>query len=262
MPPHSFPKNSELNALLVAFHEYFEVLSANTAELREQVFHLRYQVICEELKMPGYESWKYPNAQEVDEYDYRSAHCLLRHRPTGQLAGIFRLILSDPDDPTEPFPIETCASHLFYRDKIDPAKLPRHKTAEVSRFMLAKRFRNRKGDEQHIFGSDEYVANRPIPSDRRRFPHILLGLLVGLIKLCAEQQVTHCYCIIEPALGFLLRRFKFAPVPVGPVIEYHGLRQPHFGCIPDMLARVHRQRPDLWELFTDCGRIWPAPSDR
>lgn len=262
MLPHFLPDATELNALVAAFHEYFELLPANTPERQEWVFKLRYQVICEELEMPGYEYWKYPDAKEIDEDDYRSAHCLLRHRPTGKIAGSLRLILSDPENPMKPFPIEACASSLFYQDKIEPAKLPRRQTAEVSRFMLAREFRNRKGDEQHIFGSDEFDLNRRIPDDRRRFPHILLGLLVALIKLCAEHNVTHCYCIIEPPLAFLLRRFKFAPAPIGPVVEYHGLRQPHFGCIPDMLARVYRQRRDLWELYTDCGKIWPAPSGR
>jgi ABC-type multidrug transport system ATPase subunit len=43
-------------------------------------------------------------------------------------------------------------------------------------------------------------------------------------------------------------RFK----PIGPPVEYHGLRQPCICSIAEILQAVKRERPAFWELLT-CG---------
>ncbi|MGH8603862.1 MAG: hypothetical protein ACREXR_14150, partial [Gammaproteobacteria bacterium] len=71
--------------LVTHFEQYFEILRADTPDLLEQAFRLRYQVYCQEGLLPGFDPLDYPDGLERDVYDYehRSLHCLLRHRPTG-----------------------------------------------------------------------------------------------------------------------------------------------------------------------------------
>lgn len=253
-----------MNHLIDAFNEYFEIVPANTPELKAETFRLRYEVICEEIEMPGYEKWKYPSGQETDEEDSRSSHCLLRHRPTGAAAGTVRLILSDPHNAEEPLPIEKQLQPLFSSHAIEIPELPRGSTVEVSRFILAKRFRSRKGEDRNESGVGDRVTDRRKTvrsenKDRRQFPHAVLGLMVAMLFLASQQRVTHWYAIMEPILNRLLRRFALEFTPIGPVINYHGLRQPHLDPVVGLLTRTYKRRPDVWELVTDEGKLWPDP---
>ena len=44
--------------------------------------------------------------------------------------------------------------------------------------------------------------------------------------------------------------------PIGPVVNYHGFRQPHFGEINDVLNRLHKRNYGAWEVITDRGKYW------
>lgn len=253
-----------MNELIEAFDEYFELVSADTPELKAKSFRLRYDVICEEMEMPEYEQWKYPDQQETDDDDDRSTHCLLRHRPTGTIAGSVRLVLYDPKDQNRPFPIEKHAGHVFDPQKVNVSRLPRRHTAEMSRFVLSKRFRSRKGEDQYEFGSadidtDRRRTVRANSRDRRHFPHPVLGLVVGAMYMAANRQVSHWYAIMEPILNRLLRRFALDLTPIGPTIEFHGRRQPHLDAIKELLDRTYMRRPDVWKLVTNNGKLWANP---
>ena len=71
-----------MNDVVAAFHEYFEIIDANSPELLREVFRLRYQVLCVEQRAPGFEPSNYPDGLESDQYDRHSSHILLRHRPS------------------------------------------------------------------------------------------------------------------------------------------------------------------------------------
>ena len=109
--------NTTWTDLLTSFNEFFEVIPAITSEQKEAIFRLRYQVICEELEMPSYEPWRFPDEKETDEYDDHAVHCMVKHRKSGQIAGALRLILSDSEDGRRPFPIEQHASHVLDFEK-------------------------------------------------------------------------------------------------------------------------------------------------
>lgn len=250
---------SHMNDLVDAFDEYFEIIPANTPELQKEVFGLRYQVYCQEVNIPDFEPWKFPHELESDEYDARSAHYLMRHRPTGKIAGTVRLILADPDDPNRPFPIEVAAARYFDRSVVDPAKLPRRHVAEISRLVLAKDFRSRKGERRMPYGATNNTRASSVREDRRHFPHPILGLFVAVYHLSAEYGITHIYAGMEPVLNRLLARFALDLMPIGPLVKYHGARQPYLGVADKMLARIYQQRKDVWALLTDHGNRWLAP---
>jgi len=69
--------------------------------------------------------------------------------------------------------------------------------------------------------------------------------------------MTHICAVMEPTLLRMLRRLGMVMPSIGPVVEYHGLRQPCYGHLDTGLARVWIQRPEVWELLTCDGALWP-----
>src|SRR3546814_18883719 len=63
---------------------------------------------------------------------------------------------------------------------------------------------------------------------------------------------------MEPTLLRLLSRLGIYFDPIGPLVDYHGRRQPCYIKVSTLLARVARERPDVWEVLTDRGRHWDA----
>lgn len=250
--------------LVTHFKQYFEILRADTPDLLEQAFRLRYQVYCEEGCLPGYDPLDYPDGLEHDIYDdeQRSVHCLLRHVPTGTNAGTVRLVLADPVQPDAPFPIEVAAGEHIDQDYLGKFCVPRSAIAETSRFILARRFRSRRGEQQWPDGLADEGLDADRGSDERRvLSHPVLSLIKAALTMSWEQQVHYSYTAMEPRLDRRLRQFGLELRPVSPLIEYHGPVRAHWGFLPEFLARVHQQRPEVWCLLTENGKIWPAPRD-
>lgn len=250
-----------MSDLASAFEKYFEIVPASSPELQQEFFHLRYQVYSEEMQLPDFEPWRFPDSCETDEYDQlnRSVSCLLRHRRTGSVVGGVRLVFCDPSDLSKPFPIETHAGHYFDPTLFDLAQLPRRTTAEISRLMLAKRFRSRGREILYPHGMDNSSSQKK-SDDRREFPHPILGLLVALVQLSSYYGITHWYAAMEPVLNHRLRRFAANLKPIGPPVDYYGIRQPHLDTVSQVLTRIFRQHHDIWDLVTDHGKAWSPPT--
>jgi N-acyl amino acid synthase of PEP-CTERM/exosortase system len=62
--------------------------------------------------------------------------------------------------------------------------------------------------------------------------------------------------VMEPTLLRLLTRLGIHFDPIGPVIDYHGRRQPCFIPLETLLPRVKRERPDVWGVITRGGQHW------
>ncbi|KFI22332.1 PEP-CTERM/exosortase system-associated acyltransferase [Nitrosococcus oceani] len=231
------------------FSDYFDVLSANTPQLQEAVYRLRYQVYCLEIKFEN--PWQFPERKERDEFDKYSIHSLLKHSRTGSFAGTVRLIL--PRLEVEKcFPVHTITSHPLF---LDHRQFPRSKVAEISRFAISKNFRKRLGEFASPSAASKYHG---IYRDERRIiPHITLGLVAGAIKMSKEQGIQHWFCVVEHSLLRLLSKYSLHLIPVGPIVEYHGKRQPCYVHLDQFLEIAHKERPDVWELITDKGKNCP-----
>lgn len=243
--------------LIAAFNQYFELVHANTDELRMQVYLLRYQVYVLET---GFEnpadchtgldaSGKIVHWEE-DDFDGYSDHYLLRHRRTGVFAATARLILPDPRDAKSPFPIE---QHCALDEPVEALEV-RRRLGEISRFAVSKVFKRRIGEMGSLAGVSPDIDIYFEEDERRVLPHISLGLFAAVMRMVHTHGVTHCYAVMEPALLRLIGRFGVVFNRIGPDVDYHGLRIPCLGTVEEALPSIQRVAPSVWELITNRGQ--------
>ena len=200
------------------YDRHFAVVRATIPELLHKAYRLRYQVYCVENPFEN------PDEQidrcETDRYDDRSAHTLLVHRPTGEVVGTSRVILPHKGDP---LPIATL---LHGADLRGFAEFPIARTAEISRFAISKQFRRRCGEG--------------------RMPFITLGLMKGVFDICRDHEISHLAVVMEPPLIRILRRFGLDFMPIGGLVEHHGLRQPCIARMADLIEHSRESETLLW----------------
>lgn len=243
------------------FYRYFEVLEADRPHLLDQVHQLRFQVFC--MENPYLDASRFPAGREHDEFDTRSVHSLVRHRQSGRCAAAVRLVLADPEDPSQPLPMEDHGGYVVARHLSNRSSIPRESLAEISRFSVSKDFRRRIGEVGAVCGvGDRAVYADPVSPDlvRRLFPHIILGLFAAIVRMSARSGVTHWCAVIEPPLLRLLGRFGIRFRALGSLVDYYGQRQPVLGVIDEVLAGIYRDRPEVWAMITENGAIWPRPA--
>ena len=203
--------------------DQFYVKIVDDMALLTKVYELRYQVYCTERSfLPGQEGLEY------DEFDQQSRHIALLTRGSDELVGTARIVLPNRNCPNASFPMqEVCDPSLLDR-------VPLRSSVEISRFAISKQRRS----------ATSAALMR-------------MGLIRGLVRLSAELGVTHWCAVMEPTLLRLLSMTAIYFEPLGPVVEYHGLRQPCFSRLDRLLERVKQGRPEIWDYLTEGGEIWP-----
>ncbi len=244
------------------FNEYFQVRFANTKQLRQEAFKIRYGVYSKEL------GWEPENEleMETDECDDYSFHCLLEHRRTKVYAGCIRLIIPPLNDPSRQLPFEEHCLHSARTDVVDSTKFPRGSFSEISRLAVLDTFRRREKEK-----SVPYVLKDVDPNtiyseeERRNFPNIAIGLYlagIALAKLCNHQGM---FVMMEPRLNKRLRRFGLPFQQAGDEMDYHGLRAMFYLDKDDFHSQLSEELLALYEIiyqdlseqlnlipFTDC----------
>ncbi len=218
--------NSDQNAptidsMMASFYGYFKLIVANTPELREEVYRIRYKVYCQELGYEREEDCK--NGMEQDIYDQRSTHCLLMHTKSGLYAGCVRLVLPDQNQAEASLPFERVYGHTSQSNSPELKNLPRHSFGEVSRLAVTAEFRKRNGEWQtpHGISAEQSEA---LEDERRHFPLIALGLYLAATSVGIELGLDSALTLMEPRLARHLRRFGIKFCQIGELIEFRGQR--------------------------------------
>jgi len=255
-------EDQEVTTLRENFYQYFDVMTGGTPDIRDEAFKLRYQVYCLEK---GFEDASaFPDGRETDRHDRRSVHGIVRHKKTGVTAATVRLVLPDRDNPDSPFPIEQHCQTSMEASREFLQVIPRDSLAEISRFAVSKDFKRRVGEAGTIagIGPDPDCYFQQDPTGRRVIPHLILGLFTAIVRNSAENNINYWYAVMDVSLLRLLGRFGIKFLPLGGMVDYHGLRQPCIGSVNDVLAGIWMRRPDVWGLITENGSIWPAPDNK
>lgn len=246
------PEHTSGETTLAEFYwSWFDAQIANTDQMRDEAFGLRYRVYC--IENPFEDPSANADGREIDEYDHRSAHSLLIYRPTNTPAGTVRLVLPDPNDLDRSFALQRVSTHPTLRDR---ERFPVQSMAEVSRFCISKEFRRRWNDGSCADGGATDGVDMSADDERRILPHLSLGLIESLVRMSVDNGITHWCALMEPTLLRLLTRLGIHFDPIGPLIEYHGRRQPCYIPLEVLLPRVQRERPDVWDVITRGGRHW------
>lgn len=231
------------------FSSWFEVRQASTPALADEAFRLRYQVYC--IENPFENAAEHVDGLERDEFDAHSEHTLLIHRLTGQTVGAVRLVLPRPGALDRSFPIQqVCSDPLLW----DPEAFPLETMGELSRFALSKEVRRRSTDG--FYGVSVRAAAPSEAGERRSAPPLRLGLMQGIVRMSAEVGLTHWCAVMEPSLLRILRSTAIHFEPIGPLVNFHGVRQPCYGDIRMILTRLRRAQPEVWDLLTEGGELW------
>jgi N-acyl amino acid synthase of PEP-CTERM/exosortase system len=235
----------------IAFHESFELVLADTVELRDAAMGLRYEVYCEEL---GYEPTDaFPDGKERDGFDERSLHCLLRHRRTGSFAGCIRLVLHAGD---EPFPFEAVCEASLRPDLNLPAE-GRERFGEISRLAVNATFR-RRGEKGVPYPRSDYEPYQPSDQERRVYPHLALGLYLGAAAAGLAHGLEGVFALMERRLCVRLRRLGIRFRQVGDAVEHRGERIPYFISREDFLKGL----PDDFRPLLDTLRSQLSAANR
>jgi N-acyl amino acid synthase of PEP-CTERM/exosortase system len=222
------------------YTQWFEVLYANTQELKEKAYRLRYQVYCCEKQFETPE--EHPQQLETDVFDNRALHSLIIDRKSGAATGTVRLILPNEEAPETSFPIQQLCAHTV------TVKFPLSRSAEISRFAISKKIRRMA--EMRLAPVPGRNDANPKATAKRMKCSITMLLMREIVQTSMERGITEWFAVMEPALLRLLSCFGIYFTPIGPQVEYHGMRQPCHANADKLLEGIRREHSDLWEFLT------------
>ncbi len=216
---------------------------------KDDAHRLRFSVYCNER---GYEDPnKFPDQLEIDEYDMGSIHSLVRHRESNHPLGVVRLVLSDQVNPDRPFPIEQHFGHVFENSILQKFDFSGHDIAEVSRFAISQQ------SVKNILSNSLQSSLESLMTYRRSskelVPQISLGLIAMLFVISQQHQINYWYAAMDPSLNRRLSRLGIRFTQIGPVIDYHGKRQPMIARLDDLLRNIYHERNDFFQLIREMG---------
>lgn len=233
-------------SLYELYNSLFEGIIADSQELIDECYKLRYKVYC--LENPYQEPNPAYGEYERDQFDGHSVHALLRYRPTGEFIGTVRLIVNHGDSPSM-IPIQSlCEEHHIQL----PASFNNKPYGEISRFCISKSFRRRVTDT--MYGT-AYTARELAEMRGRVIPYMALGLINMVVTMGREEGLSQVCAVMEPSLIRLLDKLGIHFLPVGPTIEFHGTRQISYINVTDLGKSLSAERPEVLELLTEQGRF-------
>ncbi len=195
----------------------FEVYLCDTDESRSVHFQIRYQVYCMETGFEDPE--EFFDKKEIDKHDMNSVHFAARDPANGHWIAAMRLVLAGQG--TMP------SEKLCNLDPIPAELSERLGRVEFSRLCVLESHRrhNRDRSQVKIIDGSSGRVSKTVPNPR--YPEILLGFIRAVFAWSRENNVSHCYFLINRALARTLKRLNLELVPVGESCEHRGLRTPY-----------------------------------
>lgn len=219
-----------------------EKTTADCEQTMAEVFRLRFKVYCEEW---GFEDPNdYPNGMESNDYDDHAEHFVIRSTVDKSIVGTARVIL---------------ASELGYplmkHCIIDPALfakasegVPEVKIGEVSRLAISKEYRKRIEDDALTGYASELPAEMPVEHEKRKCNYVH-EFYKYLLLQSMDMGLTHWYIAMKRGLYVLLKRVGMVYHPIGPEIDYHGLRTPYLGYLQEIKEGMLKRDPHCFEFI-------------
>jgi len=210
--------------------------------LWDSIQALRYAVYCLECKY--LDPARYPNERETDEYDPYSVQFAATNE-RDEMVATLRLVR----DSRLGFPMEEHARTL----SAEYHRLPRDKTAEISRLILARSYRRRANDGLYgqELGDPETEAQAQAEATYRRsqYPLILFGLFKEMYLESVSMGLEYWVAAMESSLQRMLSKFGLGLHQVGEPMSYYGEVIPYYASIRQLEQFVMGSRPDVFQFF-------------
>lgn len=200
-------------------------------------FELRFNVYCIERRYLNAND--FPDGRESDAYDEGSVH-FVAHNLNDELVGYVRLV---PPDANDDLPFEQHGMSMYGH-----ARPPRHQCSEISRLMVRRDYRRRRGD---TLAGSPLLDSEPVgPSwleRRSHSPRILLSLYRQMYQYSLAHGIRFWYAAMERPLARSLQRLNFGFKQIGDVSDYFGPVAAYLADLRELEAQLERSQPDLLE---------------
>ncbi len=201
------------------FDTRYEVVLANTPESKEIHFNLRYKVFCLEK---GFEDPdKFSSEMEMDQYDNRAVHFLVRERVKNRWIGASRLVIdklsSLPIDHVAEIQVPGCDKNTVF--------------AEFSRLLVIDNFR-----QAQLQSSAE--------------PEILLGLIRAARDYCLQQNIKRVLFLCRRSIYRILGSAGIDLLQIGSPCLYRGVRAPYVVDLDTGFERAFLPGSRTCQLFS------------
>jgi N-acyl amino acid synthase of PEP-CTERM/exosortase system len=235
--------------ILIPYFDFASVRKGmmDSAVLAE-IYRLRYEVYC--LECHYLDAAEFDEGKETDEYDDCSIHFAAYTRDQA-MVGTVRLV--QPKD-GQVYPFESHCT--VFEDFAMPA---REQAGEVSRLVVKKTHRRRRGDslegvsKEFMEQQGGAAAIKP-PSgkeQRTNSPLLLLGLYREMYRYSRKNGIRYWYAAMERSLARSLDKMGFRFVPIGPQVDYYGPVTPHMVDLHELNDRLKQENRFLAAWFND-----------
>jgi len=236
--------------ILIPYFNFRRVMKGNMESyVLKEICQLRYEVYCVERNFLDAEAFK--EGLETDEFDPCSIH-FAAYTLDNDIIGTVRLV-QPPADQDYPF-----ASHCQpFPDFAAPA---RETAAEVSRLVVRKTHRRRRGDSMEGISKDfmekgsssTITPNSRVRGDKRsNSPLLLLGMYREMYRYSRQNGIRYWYAAMERSLARSLGKMGFRFVPIGPQVDYYGPVTPHMADLDELIERLRKENKFLAAWFND-----------
>ena len=226
---------------------YVQHNEADSTAIMEEIFRLRFKVYCEEWGFERPED--FPDKMESNQFDTAAEHFIITSLPDNMIVGTARVIC--PSELGYPV-IQHCNIDKDTCDRLlNNARNIR--IGEVSRLAISKNLRKRLEDDSHM-GYISAVPDVPDANNEKRKYNFVHEFYKYLLLQSIDMGFTHWYVAMKRGLYVLLKRVGMVYHPIGPEIDYHGLRTPYLGNLEEIRLSMLKKDPNCFDLTkTLCG---------
>jgi len=246
-------KTYHQQAFFNTYWKMFEVVHADTDELRRAVFALRYQVYCRENNF--IDPALHPDRLESDAYDEHSSHFLLIRQKDGLAVGTVRVTFPHEEKIRNSFQMQKLVDHplLHQPEQVDTL-------FEMSRFCFISSFRQRVRDGHllPVYYEQEWnqgEISKALSLFRRRVPYAPLGLMMAAFEAALDKGYTNGITMMESRQFNTIRRLGMDYRVLGPRCVHHGSQQPLLFNIKSAFDSMAIANPECWDIISDKGRL-------
>lgn len=252
---HNKEIKREAELLCTVYNALFDVIPANTTELKEKAYALRYMVYC--LENEGFEDpEKHSSGMETDMYDENACHTLCIYKPWNEVVGTARIILSNKDNWKKSFPMQEVCNSPILEDE-DHVK----NSCELSRLSLSKKIKREvykdiprvlKELDLEKYG---YTDAQETELIGKIMSVAILGMCRSLFDQCLDKGILEINAVMTPKHINRLVGQGLVYDQIGDAIDFHGERIPFKFNLYDLFENLLAGHLERWHVASDSGTL-------